>query len=128
MKNGKLTKYLPLFMSIFMLVSFLGLSTLGGLFLLIISSGVDDFYTYDKWNNSGITISIGLELLGCVALLIGWGAWVGLAVLIERKPKIQIFRPGLHYKSLVGTGPDFLTITLRKSASSVDGIKRKENG
>src|SRR5688572_15022704 len=97
MKNERLKKYLPLFISIFMLGSFLGLSTLGGFLLLTISSGTEDFYAYDKWNEWGITVSIGLKLFACIALLIGWGAWFRLGVLIERKLKIQIFRRGLDY-------------------------------
>lgn len=125
MKNKRLTKYLPLFISIFMLMSFLGLSTLGGVFLLMMSSGIEDSYVYDKWNDWGIPISIGLKLLGCIALLIGWGAWFMLAVLIERKLKMQIFRRGLDYYNLLRAGPDFLTIT-RNNVSS-DETKSKGN-
>jgi len=93
MNNERMKKYLPLFISIFMLVSFLGLGLFGSILLLTIN-GMDGFYYYfnlDKW---GFTLS-EVKLFWGTIVVVGWGAWFGLGVLVERIFKIQIFRRSL---------------------------------
>jgi hypothetical protein len=125
MKNERLRKYLPIFISIFMLVSLLGLILLGNFLLFTISSNIEDSYDYYKWNEWGFTFSV-LKLFGVIALLVGWVAWIWLAILIERKLKIQIIHREPYDKYHLGTRSDFLRIIVRKKPSSTDETKSKD--
>jgi hypothetical protein len=109
MKDKNLKKYLPLFISIFMILTFLGLSLFGGYLFLIMMSDI---------TNSG------LRFFGFITLFIGWSAWYWLGVLIERKLKIQIFRRGLYDLYPIR---NLLKIVFQKHGSSTDEMKKKGN-
>ena len=85
---------MPIFISIFMLVSFLGLNLFGGFLLLTMMSGMEDFHNYYKLDKWGFTIA-GLKLFWGITLCVGWGAWFWLGVLVERIFKVQILRRSL---------------------------------
>ena len=125
MKDNKLRKYVPLFISIFMLMSLLGLILLGNFLLFTVSSGTEGSYDYYNWNKWGIAFP-ALKLLGVIDLFAGWIAWFWLAILIERKLKIQIIHREPYANYHLKERSDFLRIIIRKSPSSINETERKD--
>lgn len=126
MKDNTVKKYLPLFISILMLLSLLGLILLGSFLLLTNSSGIEDSYNHYKWNEWGFTFPV-LKIFGVIALLVGWIAWFWLAILIERKLKIQIIHREPYANYHLKERSDFLRIIVRKSPSSTNETERKDS-
>lgn len=98
-----------------MIATYLGLGLVGSLILLIMMS---DF------TNSG------LRIFGYTTLFVGWSAWIGLGVLVERKFKIIIFRRSMFYYHdefyRRRIRPNLLKVIARKRGSSANEIKNKE--
>ena len=109
-----------------MLVSLLGLHLLGSVFFLTRGNGLEDVYDYYKLGEWGFTVS-GLKVFGIIILFVGWGAWILLGVLIERKLKILIFRRPFLLSLLPRVRPNLLKVIVRKGASPPDGTENKKN-